>query len=546
MMYHTRGNIAPCPAEILAAMNLPRAITLLLPAVLAGPAAAGRLLVVHAPALAPAAAAWAEYRAVRGWEVVTFAAPPAGDAAACRAQVRARIREFAQGAGPRAVLLLGDSDAVPAWTFPQLDATLRDPRDADYATDHPYQVFEDGDPVPRIALGRVPARSGAEAAAVLAKVRQYEESPALGPWRRRITYAAGEGRFGMADALLESLFRTMVERLVPDAYDVSMTYAKPSSIYCPPPARLTDTLLARLGEGSLLFNYVGHGSEYGFDAMSWKGLTVPMLEVADLARLANRTPGLPLALLTCCSAGWYDLAGDERSLAEAMLFHPAGPVAIIAGSRPTHPYANVVLQKEFTRLLLTGSGGPATVGELDLAAMQQAILVDPEDGQLDAIAAPIALAMRWPTSLGGLRRMHVQLYNLLDDPALRLDLPRRSVGGIALADGRLEGRVESMRRGRVLVTVESPRTSPARSEALLAVTGEDDPDLDAKAAHNYPIANDVVLLRLTGEVAGGRFEVPLGEMPPGARLVKVYAAGEDDEGRAFDAIGAERLAAAPP
>jgi hypothetical protein len=336
------------------------------------------------------------------------------------------------------------------------------------------------------------------------------------------------------------MFRTMVERLVPDAFDVSMTYAKPSSIYCPPPSRLTDTLLARLGEGAILFNYVGHGNESGFDAMSWNGRSLPLLEVADLSRLESGTPGLPLALLTCCSAGWYDLPGDERSLAEAMLLHPAGPVAIIAGSRPTHPYANVVLQKEFTRALL--SDGAPTAGALDLLAMQQAIVVDPEDGQLDALAAPISLAMRWPSTLAGLRRMHVQLYNLLGDPALRLDLPRRGVGGITVSEGRLEGRVDSMRSGTVLVTIESQRTVPARSAALLSVLGSDDPDLEAKAAHNYPIANDLVLLRLAGDVTAGRFRVPLDTMPAGAALVKVYAAGEDEHGRAFDAIGAERLA----
>ncbi len=516
---------------------------LVIPAAPAAPARADRLLIVHAPGLAAAAGAWAEYRATGGWEVTMYAAPAVVDPAASRRLILAEIRRFARAPGaieaPSAVLLLGDSDAVPTWTFPQPDRTLQDPRDASYVTDHPYQVLEDGDPVPRIALGRVPARNPAEAGAVLAKVRHYEQAGALGPWRRRITYAAGEGHFGLADTLLESMFRTMVERLVPDAFDVSMTYAKPSSIYCPPPSRLTDTLLARLGEGALLFNYVGHGNESGFDAMLWNGRSLPMLDVADLSRLESGTPGLPLALLTCCSAGWYDLPGAERSLAEAMLLHPAGPVAIIAGSRPTHPYANVVLQKEFTRALL--SDGAPTAGALDLLAMQQAIVVDPEDGQLDAIAAPISLAMRWPTTLAGLRRMHVQLYNLLGDPALHLDLPRRGVAGITVSEDRLEGRVDSMRRGTVLVTIESQRAVPARSAALLSVLGGDDPDLEAKAAHNYPIANDVVLLRLAGEVTAERFRVPLDTMPAGAALVKVYAAGEDEQGRSFDAIGAERL-----
>ncbi len=507
--------------------------------------AGGGLLIVHADDLGEAAGAWSEYRSARGWRVVTHAVAGGGDTPSKRADLAARIRRFAAeqpDGSSRAVLLLGDADTggIPTWHVAQKDPTLRPAGDAVYATDHPYQLLADGDLAPAIALGRVPARTPDEALSVLAKIKRYEGNDRPGPWRRRVAYTAGEGGFGLADHLLESLFRALVDRYVPPAFDISMTYAKPTSIYCPPPSRLTDTVLGQLGDGALLFNYVGHGTATAFDRLNWNGSAVPILEVADLDRLQGEPGVLPIALLTCCSAGWYDLPDGGVSLGEAMLFHPAGPVAVIAGSRPTHPYANVILQKEITRLLLIDR--VATAGELDLRAMQQMLAVDEDDRQLDALAAPIALAMSWPSSLRGLRRMHTRLYNLLGDPALEIAVPRDGITDLTIADSRVSGHVKEMRAGRVLLTFESTRSLPADRRRLVTVLGADDPDLEVKAAHNYPIANDVVFRRIEANVVRGRFSAAIdGGLPAGVTVIKAYAAGTDDRGETMDALGALRV-----
>ena len=99
-----------------------------------------------------------------------------------------------------------------------------------------------------------------------------------------------------------------------------------------------------------------------------------------------------------------------------------------------------------------------------------------------------------------------------------------------------------MVEGVVTITIETDRTSPARSHELLPVFGTADPDLEAKAAHNYPIANDVVLSAVDGVVAGGRFEIALvGGLPARAAVIKAYARGRDGDGAMIHAIGALRL-----
>ncbi len=505
----------------------------------------GTFLIVHTADLADAAARWAGYRTSDGWNVMRLAVDASVDATATRRGIVAAIRSAAAGAGDDptrlCVLLLGDAgpEGIPAFELVQPDPTLWSGHERSYATDHPYQVLADGADAPVVALGRIPARSAAEADALLEKVRHYEAAEAAGPWRRRVAYAAGEGRYGAADRLLETLFESMVARLVPDEFDVSVTYAKASSVYCPPPSRITDTVLERLGDGALLFNYVGHGNARSFDVLVWGTRVSPILTAPDLERLAAAPGRHPLALLTCCSAGWYDLPGGRRSMAEEMLFHPAGPVAVLAGSRSTHPYANLVLQKEFTTLLLVDHA--PTAGALDLAAARAMLEVDAADAEIDALAAPAALLGRWPSSLETLRRMHVRLYNLLGDPALRLAHPGR-FEELTLRGRTLTGRAEGLVRGRAIVTIETERTGPARSAAVLPVDGPDDPDLERKARINYAIANDPVLSRLEAPIAAGRLALELpGDLPAGAAVIKVYAQGDDGAGRPADAVGAVRV-----
>lgn len=537
------------PSRILLLVTLSATIFAISPAP-AGDAehtSRGSYLIIHASHLKQAAAAWADYRTEDGWNVVRHPVEPAENISAQRRALRRTIRRFAadrqeDATLPIAVLLLGDADprGVPTWIFPQPDPALRDIADDNYATDHPYQLIDDTDDLPDIALGRIPARTNAEAIGVLEKIKRYEHDAPYGLWRRRIVYAAGEGRFGLADIAFEVLFKQMVSRLVPDEFDVSMTYAKASSIYCPAPSKLTDTVLDQLGDGALLFNYIGHGSAERFDDLHFDGQRFGILNVDDLARLTGNHARFPIALLTCCSAGWYDLPGDRLSLAETMLLHPEGPVAVIAGSRITHPYANMILQKDITQLLF--GQRIKTVGELDLLATRTMIEIDAVDRSLDALVLPIAIAQGWKSTLSQLRQMHAHLYNLLGDPALRIALPVARVQELTLHTERITGRVQRMRTGRVVITIETARTKPARADQLVPVQGMNDPELETKAAHNYPLANERVLLQLEGEIKNGRFEIALDKaLPSGAALIKAYVVGEDDAGRTFDAIGATRV-----
>ena len=505
------------------------------------------LLIVHAQHLAEAASEWAEYRASTGWRVNTLPTLPvekSEDSEARATELLTQISRawgdaLADGASEFAVLLLGDADALPTFRFPQHDSDLQHRLDTHYASDHPYRAGDTKRDQPHFALGRVPARTIDEARIALAKIKAYEANSHPALWQRRINCLAGEGHFGPMDALLETVFTAMVDSLVPPSFDLSMTYAKATSLFCPPIDALTPTIIDRLAEDALLFVYVGHGSPTALDDFHWRGERRSTLGAADLKDIAASNGHRPIAVLACCSTGWFDLPNGQHSLAEAMLFEPNGPVAVIAGSRPTHPYANAVLLEALTRRMTAGHA--RTLGELDMLAKRDVLRSPTATDPIDLVAMPIAAAMRWDTTLGAHRKMHVRLYNLLGDPCLKL--PENGHEIAVTQDGKtLTGMIDDMANGTVTITIQTRRDDPAGAASMRRITNENDPDLPAKSAANYPLANQRTLHCLEAPVKDGRFELELPQtIDQRAVMIIMHAVGTNSDGQPMTAHGAKSI-----
>lgn len=524
----------------------------------------GRFVVIHGEHLTGPATEWAQYRRSQGWDVKVSSVRQAVEAVSSAddlivagwsyeqlAAMHARqLRTFlhreykaaaAEGyAGERfSVLLLGDVpdltgaappghevwNDIPTFYHVQTDPALMDPRGRpDICTDADYQ-FVDGDASPDFALGRVPARSAAAARTVLEKIQRYELHPPPGPWRRRITYIAGEGRFGAIDRLLEVLFTSMVESIVSYDYDVHVTYANPDSPYCAPPSEFNRIVRHRIEEGALLVNYIGHGMPTRLDSLRWLDRKYPICDISEARSLAILEGRLPLMFIIACSTGQFDLSAGQDSLAETLLLNPAGPVAIISGSRMTHPYANALLQKNLTQQVCQERR--ETVGGVDLYGERGLIKLDDMDAQLEMLGTAISLQMNWATPPDSLRTMHVLLYNLLGDPATRLPHPSLEIDGLSFVNGKVSGRVHGAGHGHAMITAETPRTRFPRRREMRFVDGESDPGFESKAAINYELANDRILARASVPVqADGAFEatlvIPDAELARGDLRLKVY------------------------
>lgn len=517
--------------------------------------------------LAEVADEWAAYRDHGGWTVETHAIPDILDlettttsllsdaerAHRIRVFIRERVREArALGIEPHnvAVLLLGDvvgptgEPGIPAFYEQQTDPDLAPPwssEPANQCSDGPYQFVDDDDALPDIMLGRVPAQTPEQARAVLSKIRRYENQSPSGEWRRRITYLASPGRFGpQLDRLLEGMFRQMVEQIVPYTFDVNMTYASANSPYCAAPSQFNDIVMNRLNEGALLINYVGHGAATRLDQLYWRDEMYPICDRRNVVRDLDPTnQHLPIMVIIACSAGRYDLPRSRQSLSESLLFHPGGPVGIVAGSRITHPYPNAVFQKDLTEQLCHERR--PLLGQIDLFATRALMEPDPDDLKMEwLIATPLARGMGWATTPRDLRAMHVGLYNLLGDPATQIAYPAGEVSNIMVEPASVTGTVDSSLAGaNVRVTLEAARTDFPFRDQMSDVTGNDDPDLETKAMQNYPLANAKVLAEASGNVdTDGSFRVPWTDSieghRPRSRWVKVYVS-HPDGGDAFGA-----------
>lgn len=524
-------------------------------------------LIVHADDLEDSARRWERYRADRGWEVARTSLRDlnAGDdEARTRQAVRTWIHRHAETAQQRgvrggwiAVLLLGDApgpgEAFAPQTFvPTFYEPVHDPVLIGWtglttlATDNPYQLADDRDLVPDWALGRVPARSDAEASTYLDRVIAYEsQEEDSAEWRSRITCVASPGRFGVVDSITEHLFLEMMVRIVPYDYRVSMLYASPSSVFCPPPSQTLQGVIDGLNEGGLIWSYTGHGNDQRLDSLHWRGKRHSLGSSRELtAGLMPSDRQRPIALLVCCSTGRYDMPEGERSLSESMLFHPGGPIGVIAGSRITHPYPNALVKKNLMHEL-TAARRPL-LGQADLAADRSLGFPDEVDARLELlVSAGAAMDASWHSSPAELRLLHIRLYNLLGDPALEIAHPRNGIEARLADDGAIVGSVPGIERGRLTFEVEIPRDEFLAGDFLSSL-GEHDPDLEEKARHNFPRANARILAAGSTDIVNGRFRI-VGSEVPGNRAglyLRLMASSEDRQDHRLGSIAIDDLAPA--
>jgi len=311
------------------------------------------------------------------------------------------IRSFLQSAysswtpAPETVLLFGEANLdhrggyamarggpSPPNRVPSLQVERSD--GVAMTSDLPFVDF-DGDGVPEIALGRLPAATLAEAEAVVSKLLAFaaarppapEISRPAGGWRSRSVLVADDTDAAEMEHAAERL-GTAFSRLAPD---VTRLFAYRLS----PPLDLTAEIALQLDEGALLMAYVGHGN---VDTWApWHG-GGRMLQRSDVAALTN-APRLPLLIAATCMVAWFDHPLKPVALGEEWLLNPdGGGVAVLA---PTG-LARLDDQTEvLSRVLRELADHPhMPLGEVFALAARRAVAADPALG--DALRGLALLA----------------------------------------------------------------------------------------------------------------------------------------------------------
>jgi hypothetical protein len=401
------------------------------------------------------------------------------------------VKHAADAWGAKFALVVGDVDALPAHVRASEYQTSRWPNDEELGTDHLTAGA--------VSLGRFPADTREELAAMIAKTIEYETVMPPGPWQRRISFVTGEGGFGsFIDSFLEAQFTKIVTDMIPAPYEIEVAYAKPTSPYSPHPSRFNDNAIRLLNQGSLFFVYVGHGHRTGCDSIEYKGASYPILEDKHVPRI-RVAEGRPVVVVIACNTGEFD-AKTGDCLGEAMMKSRTGPVAFIGGTRITQPYGNALLGRQLIDAYLRSK---PTIGEALFAAKK--MVIDDADSDFRKTADRLAGTIMGSASLEPMRKDVILHYNLLGDPALVLRRPEDSVRVDVARDGKritVSGRT-SLKEGRAIVTFDVPREKYQRTPAKIGA-GEADPV--ARYLERYRASNDKSLARAEVAVRDGTFE----------------------------------------
>lgn len=458
---------------------------------------------------------WIKHRESQGYGIVMT--QPEGDFFV----LQKKIRSYAQRYPLKNLVLVGDCFAkrlhnahspplVPRGTIRAV-VNRKFGSEPIICTDNVYADLDD-DLVPELTVGRLSVDTPEELRGVIRKIMNYELNPPPGPWRQRMNLVAGVGGFGtVTDKIIESAARQLILNGIPEDFETRMTYASWRSPYCPDPRNFHTETLKSLNEGSLFWVYFGHGHIHRLDHVKTPVSNFKILNVYDKHKLAAKS-GLPIAVLLACYTGAFDSIDD--CLAEEMLEAPGGPVAVFAGSRVTMPYAMAVLSHEMLNEAFHGRS--ETLGELILRAKQR--LAAKKNGRSDKTRAAIeALAGLFsPTRdlLDEERLEHVQLFNLLGDPLLRL--PKSNSLGIKAPKTAISGNAIHVSgntpiSGRLMIELSFDR-------AKLPFRPKDRREFEwsyeflHRVQREYDTANQKIVARQVFDIKKGRFNVEV-EVP---------------------------------
>jgi hypothetical protein len=253
---------------------------------------------------------------------------------------------------PRFVLLVGDASMdsrnyLGVGDFDFVPTKLVETVYMETASDDWFVDFS-GDGLPEIPVGRLAVRTAEEASSLVSKIIGYGQLPSGGSWSNEALLVADENKGYDFESASEA-----VRDLLPANVVVRKIFRSEFSN----DEQAAWELFNALNQGTLLVNYIGHGSEE-----TWG---VDLLRSEDSQSLTNGLR-LPFVITMTCLNGYFIDVYTE-SLAEALLkAKQGGAVAVWASSGLTDPSGQASLNQELIRLLFNGES--LTLGETVMRA----------------------------------------------------------------------------------------------------------------------------------------------------------------------------------
>ena len=271
-----------------------------------------------------------------------------------------------------------------------------------YVTDDYYCMLDDGEggnltksDKPDVGVGRLPARTAAQAQIMVDKIVSYANNEQAGNWQNVLCFMGddGNGNVHMREAdeaakIVEANYAGFnVKRIFWDAYTRKATA---TGYYYPDVENL---IRKQMESGALIMDYCGHGAAYSISHEK-------VLLLADFAR--HTSLRLPLWVTASCDIMPYD--SQEDNIGEtSMLNENGGCIAFYGTTRTVYTGANKDMNCGFIKHVL-----------------------DTPDGRRNTLGDAVRLTKSevWGSGYTAYNKLH---YTLLGDPAMTLATPTQQV-----------------------------------------------------------------------------------------------------------------------
>ncbi|MGB0984637.1 MAG: type IX secretion system sortase PorU [Saprospiraceae bacterium] len=246
-----------------------------------------------------------------------------------------------------------------------------------------------------IGVGRIPARTAAEAKQVVDKIIKYDTDPAiLGDWKNRLTFAAddedGNTHVNDGDQIAVSAQANNpimnLDKIYFDAFPQVSTHGGTRF------PDVTDALNSNMFKGHFVMNYMGHGGEEG-----WAQERV--LQIPHIQSWKNENK-LPLFVTATCSFAPYD-DPSLNSAGEMILLKPdGGAIALFTTVRAVYTTSNKLLTNSVFNNLFK---------------------------KVNGVVPPMGEILRYAKNISGAGTANTRKFALLGDPSQTLAYPKYNV-----------------------------------------------------------------------------------------------------------------------
>ncbi len=275
-------------------------------------------------------------------------------------------------------------------------------------TDLPYALVSGADPLPDLAIGRLPVQTNSDIQVALEKLQEYEQTPPRDPWRNQGLFISGNDAGTFEDGKRSKpLFRVQNGRVLNYELPRSVSAFRLNTIKNPrldfdPNFGGTVDLIEHFDDGLFYVNFMGHGG-----GAIWAD--VNLFNLSDVDRLNNKGR-YPFVTSMTCFTGAFENPGNPGLAHRLVLARDKGAIGVLASSGLGWAYNDFAVLWAVNQFLFQPSmhvGDAINLGKIRYFITREYYVND----TLRTVPSP------------SLTDEMIHQYNLIGDPYLQLTMP---------------------------------------------------------------------------------------------------------------------------